>query len=637
MSNSNSQAAAGAVQDFRSKMMELVRAGDDKAALALAETSISEPGLVADVTCALAAIYYRAGGIGYAIKLLRSQVDSVSYPAEVPEILAVLYGLAGCLADAIYYAKLATTEEAANEVTPYFGPDFPKFTEILTQITAKPLLARGIAAMNMGDLEQAKFHVEQHLSVTSNDVEALDTYAQIQLLRGDTAEAIGMLRSIATLAGPSATLLSRLAHCLIKSGTAREGLACHQEAIARAPTSAAILGAAMADFRYFDGAEIKATGIAEAWAAQLAAAAPKTVRPAPKYAGASPIRICYLCSSLDTPELRAMVGAVAKAHDRSKVNVIGFGKGEADSPANYWTRGAFELWRDVSALDVTTMGALIRGEGVHVVIDADGLLAPAKSGLFQRNTAPLQINWLHLPVAGRAPGNYLACVVGREAGEGEIALASGRYCLGDPLGAAPVATPAPAVEAGTITFGTELSRAELTPRLAMVWGRILQAVPGSTLLFRDTGLFQDPPMVDEVVALFGNAGVSHRIDVVRGGSRAEFAASIDVALMPFPSADNLAFGEFLRGGAPVIALASEGVGADMGAFLAAAGLGESLVASDVAAYVAAASALAGNVAALSAMRAALPERLAAVPAFSPKGFAAMIEDAVTQALGRLQA
>jgi protein O-GlcNAc transferase len=549
-----------------------------------------------------------------------------------------MYAEAGCLSDALYYAKLATTEVDGRRLMGLLGPQFPKFADAFAQIRSKPLLNTAITLLGGGHYERAEFAIEQHLSLLPDDVEALDVYAQIMILTGRTSDAIGMLRSIATLAGPSATLLSRLGGCLIQSGQHADGLACHREAIARTPNSLTILGAAVSDLRYFGAAEAKASGIIEDWIEQLTASAPKTVRPAPKYAGTTPVRICYLCSALDGEDTRSMIGAIARSHDRSRVSVIGFGRGEVESAANEWARGAFDLWRDVGNLDVTTLGALIRGEGIHVVIDADGALAPARRGLFMRNTAPVQLAWLNQTVGGRAPGNYLALVPGlREAGEGELALPGGRYFLGDNGGKAPSAGIGPFAETGTITFGAEVLRAELNPHLALVWGRILQAVPKSMLLLRDTGMLSEPSNVDALISMFGNVGVAHRIDVIKNVDRAAFAASIDIALMPFPAANVLAYGEFLRSGAPVLAMTGCEAGADMGAFLASAGLAESLVGSDVDGYAAAAVALAGDVAGLARLRAGIPAAISGVSSFSAKGFAAMIEDAAIAALERSKA
>ncbi len=634
VSNSKQSRAA----DFLAKIDDLLVAGSDTEALALAEGALQDPEANTEAVCALAAIYYRSGALGYAIKLLASLMGRPDVPEDIPEVLAVLYSFAGCVSDALYYAKLSSTQGGDRFIQHLFGPDFPNFADAFARVRPKPLLGDGMMALMSGELERALFLVEQHLNLLPDDVEALDTYAQIKIQMGKNSEAIGLLRTVATLAGPSATLLSRLASCLILSGQFPEGLACHREAIARAPSSFAILGSAVADLRFFGRAEAEASGIIQAWNAELTKSAPRTVRPAPKVTDVSPIRICYLCSSLDSDELNSMVGSVAQAHDRSRVTVVGFGRDQTDSPSNQWARGAFDLWRDVSNLDVTTMGALIRGEGVHVAIDADGSLAPTMRGLFQRNTAPLQVGWLNPEVAGRVPGNYLQAVPGPgEAAEGELVLAAGRYCLGDLAGRAPVTTAAPVESVGTITFGAELIRAELTPHLAMVWGRILQALPNSTLLLRDSGMFGDPDNVDALVSLFGNAGVAHRIDVIRDVDRAGFAANIDIALLPFPAGNILAHAEFMRNGVPVVVTTSCAAGADMGAFLTAAGLGETLVGADVDGYAAKALALAGDVPALVSLRRRMPEIVASVPAFTPKGFARAIEDAVIAALAPLRA
>ena len=616
--------------DFLSRIEDLLSMGKEQDALALAEAALPDPASNVEATCALAAIYHRSGALGSAIKLLVPFAERPGYPQDIPEILAVLYSLAGSVSDALYYAKLSTTHGGERTVLHLFGTEFPSFADAFAQIRSKPLL--GKAMMMSDDPERALFMVEQHLSLFPDDVEALDSYAQIKIRLGRNAEAIGLLRSVATLAGPSATLLSRLAGCLIRSGHFHEGLACHREAISRAPSSMSILGTAVGDLAFLGKDEAEASGILPLWIAELTKATPKVVRPAPKFAGASPVRICYLCSSSDRDEVKAMIGAIAQAHDRSRVSVVGFGRGEMDTPANEWARGAFDQWRDVSSLDVTTLGALLRGEGVHAVIDADGILEPARRGLFQRNAAPLQVAWLNPEVAGRIPGHFVQVVPGpADAAEGELVMPAGRYCLGGAAGT-PVARVAPAEAAGTITFGAELVRAELNPRLALVWGRILQAVPNSILLLRDDGALGDPADIDALVALFGNVGVAHRIDLVRQASRAEFAESIDMALMPFPAGNILAYAEFLRNGVPVVATRSCAAGADMGAFLAAAGLGEALVGADVDGYAAAAIALAGDIPALVSLRRRLPDLINGVASFTPKGFARMIEDAVMAAL-----
>jgi len=621
-------------QEFLTQILHFMDSARDKEALLLAEEMLVDHELSALATTALAALYFRAGALGYAARFLLQVIDHEGAPPDVTEALAVVYCQAGNLSDGLYYGKLATTLSSQRHLLPLFGPTFPSFADAMASIRSKPLLAMGRTKLVANDLEQAKFLVEQHLCIFPNDVEALDVYAQIQIREGKLAEAIGMLRSIATLAGPSATLLNRLGNCLVREGHVQEGLACHHEAIARAPGSAVVLGSAVADLAYLDTAAALATGIPQAWIETLNAQAPKTVRPAPNFTGQSPLRIGYICAGLGEDETRAMLAAVARGHDRSRVSVIGFGAGEVDSSFNEWVRGAFEQWRNVSSLDVATLGALVRGEGIHVLVDADGILTPNKCSVFQRNCAPLQVSWLNAPAMIRLPGRFLACVPGEGGEPGQsLGLAAGRYLLAD--GVRP-AVSSPAAQSGRITFGAELSRPEFNPRLAMAWARILQAVPNSMLLLRDTGLLQGEEAIGHVVNLLGNGGVAHRIDVIKGGDRAEFAAGLDIGLLPFPSAQVLAYGELLANGVPVVTNRSAAGGADIGAALIAAGLGEELVADGIDEYVAKAVALASHAGALDGLRGRMAPALAASPAFSAKAFAAMLEEAFLGALTQQQ-
>jgi tetratricopeptide (TPR) repeat protein len=627
----------GAAEGLFKEIAALLEQGEDDKALERAEGALADPLLHGVAPAAMAAIYYRAGALGYTIKLLVSHLEQPNHFPETADLLAVLYALAGNLSDALYYAKLSTTQEkGAGNLAALFGPRFPAFADAFAAIRSKPLLAQARGELAAAQYERALFTVQQHLSILPEDVEALDLYALALIRLGRITEGIGMLRSVATLAGPSATLLSRLGHSLIQVGEVYDGIACHVEASARTGINSPLLGAAVADLAYLDKGQAQATGLADAWSRQIAAQAPKTVRPAPKYQGALPLRLCYLCGSAEDEDTKAMLGAIARGHDRSRAFVLGFGKGDIEGDAAAWARGAFDLWRDVSSLDVTTMGALIRGEGVHAAIDADGLRLPGQAGLFQRNSAPLQLAWLNQPVVGRAPGNFRSLVpAGQPAGETELVLPFGRYCLGAADGAAPVAKDAPVLSSTTVTFGAELTRAELNPAIAMVWGRILNAVPGSMLLLRDTGLLAEPGAIERVVALFGNSGVAHRIDVVRAISRDDFADGIDIALMPAPAANITAYAAFQRRGVPVVVMSDCDPGADFAAFLAAAGLSDSLVGRDLADYALKAVSLAADHGQLAGLRARMPGLISQVPGFTPAGFARALEDAILSVLQTL--
>ncbi|MBC7952771.1 MAG: hypothetical protein H7Z12_13260 [Rhodospirillaceae bacterium] len=619
------------------EIAQLLAKGDIDVATQRAEAAMGEPSQQLTGICALAAIYYRVGALANAIKLLADVVDHKDAPKDIAEVLAVLYCLAGQVSDALYCGKVSAGMDADGELLALFGEDFPKFVDAFSSIGYKPLMTRATALASLGDIDRALLMLKQHLLLNPTDVEALDRYAQTMVLAGDIHGAVGMLRSVATLAGPTATILSRLGQCLTLLGDLAQGEACHSGAVARSPASPVILSAMLSDMRYQD-ADLPVTArLAAQWSAAIAAAGPKTVRAAPTYVSGEKIRIAYLCTGHHHADVTAMLAQIAQGHNREKFTVVGLGAGEVDDARNAWSRGVFDSWRDVGALDVATLSAVVRGEGINVLVDMDGLIAPDKEGLFLRNAAPLQIAWLNTPPVGRVPGNHLQCVSGAgESAPGEMRLPYGRWFLGTKGVAAEPIGPAPVVANGTVTFGCELSAAQMTPRVVMAFGRILQAVPNATLVLRDTGSFADPTSVERLIDLFGNAAVAHRVDIVQGESRAEFARAIDVALAPFPVGDVLCCGEFLGLGVPVVVAANNADGRDVAAALASVGLSD-LAGADVDAYVAIASGLGQDVARLSALRADIPARLAASPAFSARGFMTAFEAVINDALTGISA
>lgn len=593
--------------DLIDEIADLLDSGDLSDAMALAEAGIGDPATQTVATQALAAIAFRSRQLANSIQLLELVLDHAAEASDVPELLAVLNCLSGRLSEALFYAKLSTTMAPEGRLRALFGPSLPTFTDAFRAISQKPLMRQAQTMAERGAPRDAIGRIEQHLELFPVDVPALDFYADLLLETGQVRKAMGILRTVLTLAGPSATLLSRMGGCLTAVGDLENALACHREAVARAPKSVALHAAMLRDWAFHPhtgGPDHKAA--VEAWQQAMQAAMPKTVRKSPAALVKDRITIGYLCASALDADTKAMVRRIVLAHDRTKVKVVGFGRGSLDSPANMAFRGAFDLWRDISTIDELTLSALIRGEGTDVVINVDGLLNPNHFGVFARNCAPLQISWLNLPDGIEIPGAH-------------VSLADAGLPTGPLLLAASGATPrAETSEQEGPAFGVDCSLAELNGEVARVWSAILHAIPNATLTLMDRGL-SDPESVERLIQRFGNFGVAHRIDVSSAGDPTSFFSAVDVALAPFPAIRPTGYGMALSMGVPVLAMET-GAARLLCGSLAAAGMASFMVAGNAAEYVAKAVHLAENPA----------SRLSAADArgkavFCEKSFAAALE------------
>ena len=350
---------------------------------------------------------------------------------------------------------------------------------------------------------------------------------------------------------------------------------------AQAPNAIALWGELVRDLAYVPAGRSDAVALTAGWAACVGANAVKSPRPAPTLPGLDKLTVAVLCSGTSDPALLEMIGLLLEGWDRKRFTLLGLGNGELQEPHNVILRGVFDRWRNVRDLDVLTLGALIRGEGVALLLDADGLTQPGRAGLFLRKSASVQAAWLHAPVHGPVPGATWHLVSAPAGLPGEVVVPGGRYLLD----MAPFsAGPAPSAAGAAFAFGADVSLAEVTPDTAALWSAVLAAIPDSMLVLRDRGQFAERECVDGLIELFGNHGVAHRVDVV-AADQADFCRQVDVMLAPTPHFDLLGLGRSLLAGVPVVALAGGGAAADLSAALAGSAGHASMVAADVAAYV----------------------------------------------------
>lgn len=597
--------------DVLGEVAALLSRGEQARAIECAEAALADVATRADAVIALAAVAFRAQELATAIRLLNSVLDEDAAASDVPELLAVLNALAGRSSEALYYAKLTTIIAPQGQARAVFGPELPQLADILAATPHKPLLAKGRSCMTEGATAAAAALFEQHMELFPNDVEGLDAYSATLAQLGRAEEAIGVLRSVLTLGGPSATLYCRLGCCLTDVGKFEQARACHAEALTRAPKAANLLAEILMDLqRHSDDALPLRTKVGAALVEARAANAPKTKRKPPVATEKEKICVGYLCTRGLSGELRDIVSRTALTHDRATVTTVGFGFGALSLAANVAYRGAFCRWVDISQLDELTLSVIARGEGVDVLVDVDGLMAPSFHHLFARNAAPIQLTWF----------NYPSEVIPADA---DGSLADPAVPVGSLL-LEPAPIQAPERPSRPIAFTADVDISQLNADVARVWSAILHAVPNATLALYDRGLSQ-PETTSLLIDLFGNFGVAHRIDVVAQQAPAEFFAEGDIALAPFPTLPVKSYGHALSMGIPVIAM-DVGPGRLLANSIRHSGFDAGrMVAATADEYVRQARDWAMDVAALTQARKDAAAIVATSPAFNPASFAAGLE------------
>lgn len=352
------------------------------------------------------------------------------------------------------------------------------------------------------------------------------------------------------------------------------------------------------------------------------------------------LRIGYVSGDLRTHPGGYFLAQVLAAHDRATVETVCYANNPGDDEMTGRLRASADHWRNVLGVSDDDAAALIRRDGVDILIDLSGHTAHNRLLLFTRRPAPVQASWIGYPgTTGLSAMDYLlmdAAAVPHGAerwcSEAVARLAHGRFCYAPPAYAPDVIDPA-ARRGQPVTFGCFNNIAKIGPQVVRLWASVLEAAPGSRLLLKWTSL-ADPGPRRRLAEAFAEAGVAPGRLELRGPSPHERMLAeygdVDIALDPFPFCGGLTSCEALWMGAPVVTLPGQQPASRQTlGFLEQLGLGD-LAARTPADYVRIAAALAADPDRRAHLRQGLRPRMAASPLCDGAQFTPALEAAFRQ-------
>jgi predicted O-linked N-acetylglucosamine transferase (SPINDLY family) len=519
--------------------------------------------------------------------------------------------------------KLATALGGPRDFAELVPATFPAFEWAFFNIQEHPLLARAKLSLATGKLGQAIENARQHVALNAGHGEGRGFLAAALLRSAAAREAADVLCAAEGEARSSGYLASLYARALAAVGEIDEARRWHERAATLAAGDPAMAAARVADAFWLDDDAERRRTLAQDWIGRFCPAAKPRQWRRPE----GKLVIGYFVPALADPLDAVAVAAAARAHDRSRVTVVGYGLGEQSWEENALLGGAFDQWRDISRLDPATLARFIARDGVHVLIDAAGFAAPHTLMTLARIESALRVAWLGVPTLAGKP-LYDAQIMPRSRASKEASPS-----LWPVAGAYPIVSPATRApargEGGGITFGTDVGLRQLAPETIRIWTAILSGLPQAKLLLRanDMGPGRN---IERLIARFGRE-IAARVDVVEAAQPVDFYALVDVALAPRRGVSPRLTAEAIACGVPPVALAGSSQAEPYGAFLEDHGLGSMLVASDDRDYVSIALTLATSVEAREQVGAAMAAE-AAGRSNGPEGFAADIEERAMSAL-----
>jgi len=122
------------------------------------------------------------------------------------------------------------------------------------------------------------------------------------------------------------------------------------------------------------------------------------------------IKVAYLSFDFHEHATAYLIAGLFECHDRTRFEVTALSYGEDDrSSMRARLERSVERFIDVRHLTDCEVADFLRNQGVQIAIDLKGLTGGARTGIFARRAAPLQINFLGYP--GTMGAGYIDYIV----------------------------------------------------------------------------------------------------------------------------------------------------------------------------------------------------------------------------------
>jgi protein O-GlcNAc transferase len=347
------------------------------------------------------------------------------------------------------------------------------------------------------------------------------------------------------------------------------------------------------------------------------------------------LRIGYSSPHFMAHAVNFFVEPILAHHDRAQFEVFCYsdvGRGDATTDR---LRGYTEHWRDSALLTAEQLHDLVRDDRIDILVDLTGHIAGGKRmSVFARKPAPVQVTYIgYQNTTGMSAMDYrLTDAYSDPPGatdqlhaEKLVRLPRSFFCY-LPSADAPPIVPAPAVESGSVTFGSFNNFSKVTSEVLEAWASILARTPRSRLVILGDMVGS---LRERIVEAFASRQIaSERLEFVDRLPRErylELIQRVDIGLDPFPFNGHTTTCDCLWQGVPVVTLSGDTYASRFGASaLVTLGLNE-LVASTREEYIDRAVKLAADVRRLGSLRHELRSRMAASPLLDFGGFTRNLE------------
>jgi protein O-GlcNAc transferase len=281
-------------------------------------------------------------------------------------------------------------------------------------------------------------------------------------------------------------------------------------------------------------------------------------------ANKKPLRIGYVSADFQAHTIGRFFRPILGAHNEEEFHTILYANNSTEDDVTKALQASSGDWRNIAYQSDEQVSQQIQHDKIDILVDLSGHTDGHRLGVFRRKPAPIQMTWLgYFATTGLPEIDYILADrhVLPEADEAlytekPLRLPESYFCFQPPESNLPL-HPLPCLKKLTITFGCLNNITKLNADVVSVWSKILDAVPGSSLLIKSIQL-SDEYIADSIRILFTENRITpERLVLLGKTNRQDHMAaynSVDIALDPFPFGGGMTTLEALWMGIPVVTL-----------------------------------------------------------------------------------
>lgn len=506
---------------------------------------------------------------------------------------------------------------------------------------AEALLTLGAALGDQGENDEAGEVCVRLLGLRPDLAEVHHNLGSIRRRQGRLEEAAACHREAIRLRPSYAMSHNNLGVVLLQQGNIEEAAGCFREAVRHDPGYAAAHSNLLLTLHYAPQPDPTALfSEHRRWQQQHAAPHASARLPHTNTPGRERrLRIGYLSADFRTHPVAFFFGPILDGHDRQQVECYCYADVWWPDAVTEKLQALADCWRDIHRLSDEQVAAMVRQDGIDILVDLGGHTSQNRLQVFARKPAPVQATYLGYPdTTGLDAMDYrLTDAWADPPGSTEqwhseqlVRLPRGFLCY-RPFADAPPAPELPAATAGIFTFGCFNARPKVTPEVIATWSAILKETPESRLLLKAKAL-SDESTRRQLLEAFSACGIAPERVQTRGVfpdllQHLKAYQEIDLALDTFPYNGTTTTCEALWMGVPVVTLAGRTHASRVGlSLLSRLGL-EACITDTVQSYIDLAVRLARHPQPLRDVRAGLRQRMARSSLTDALGFVRDLEQA----------